>query len=72
MTIVATTCPKCQSGAVSLRDQRNCYGPETEVAAIRKPLIPIAIDRTHTCDKCGYMTTQREMLSTAKRQPSSR
>ena len=66
ISIVASfpsACPKCQSGTVSLRDQRNYYGPETEVAAIRKTLIPIAIDRTYTCDKCGYMSTQRETLS---------
>jgi len=62
MASFPSTCPKCHSGTASLRDQRSYYGPETEVAAIRKTLIPIAIDRTYTCNKCGYMVTHRETL----------
>ena len=61
-TNVQSRCPKCMSGTVSLRDQRNYYGPEGELAAVRKTLIPIAIDRTYTCNKCGHMEAHRDML----------
>jgi hypothetical protein len=47
---------------VSLRDERKYYGPEVGFAEMRKTLTPVAIDRTYTCDKCGYMATYREPM----------
>ena len=70
MATESTTCPKCLSGTVSLRDQRKCYGPQAEMADGQKILIPVAIDRTYTCNKCGYIVTHRETLSAAQDRPS--
>jgi predicted RNA-binding Zn-ribbon protein involved in translation (DUF1610 family) len=58
-------CPKCLRGTVSLRDEHKYYGPEVGVAEMRKTLRPLAIDRTYTCNKCGYMETRRESLTGA-------
>jgi predicted RNA-binding Zn-ribbon protein involved in translation (DUF1610 family) len=62
MTTEANRCPKCLTGMVSLRDERKHYGPEVGLPEVRKTLSPVAIDRTYTCDKCGYMATHREPL----------
>jgi hypothetical protein len=60
MTTEANRCPKCLTGWVSLRDERKYYGPDVGLADVHETLIPVAIDRTYTCNKCGYMVTHRE------------
>jgi hypothetical protein len=60
MTALGNSCPKCLSGMVSLRDERQVFAHIIEADGPAKALLPIAIDRTYTCNKCGYMVTHRE------------
>jgi hypothetical protein len=61
MVAALNLCPQCKLGIVSLRDERKCYGPETELGKSHRWIVPIAVDRTYTCDGCGYMIRKRDV-----------
>jgi hypothetical protein len=65
MTNVAIMCPKCLSATVSLTHQKKSYGPDAELVGSRKTLTPLAINRTYTCDQCGYIVTHSEPVQDA-------
>jgi hypothetical protein len=58
----ANHCPKCLTGTVSVRDERKYFDPTIGLDGLRKTLEPIAIDWTYTCNKCGYIATNREPI----------